>query len=62
MKPSIVVSGLKSNTHKGKGYNEFVLDDTAGEALVRGVAAAAARAAASVTRPASGGIEVLNAK
>ena len=25
-----VVSGLKSNTHKGVGYNEFSMDDTAG--------------------------------
>lgn len=25
-----VVSGLKSNTHKGSGYNEFSMDDTAG--------------------------------
>src|SRR5262245_14382266 len=28
---SKVVSGLKSNTHKGKGYNEFSMDDTAGK-------------------------------
>ncbi len=28
---SAVVSGTKSNTHKGKGYNEFSLDDTAGK-------------------------------
>jgi len=26
-----VVSGLKSNTHKGSGYNEMSMDDTAGE-------------------------------
>ncbi|HEY0791529.1 MAG TPA: type VI secretion system tip protein TssI/VgrG [Chthoniobacterales bacterium] len=26
-----VVSGLKSNTHKGKGYNEMSMDDTAGK-------------------------------
>ena len=26
-----VVSGLKSNTHKGKGYNEISMDDTAGK-------------------------------
>ncbi len=26
-----VVSGLKSNTHKGKGYNEMTMDDTAGK-------------------------------
>ena len=26
-----VVSGLKSNTHKGKGYNEVSIDDTAGK-------------------------------
>ena len=26
-----VISGLKSNTHKGKGYNEISLDDTAGK-------------------------------
>ncbi len=26
-----VVSGLKSNTHKGKGYNELSMDDTAGK-------------------------------
>ena len=26
-----VVSGLKSNTHKGKGYNSMVMDDTAGK-------------------------------
>jgi type VI secretion system secreted protein VgrG len=25
-----VISGLKSNTHKGKGYNEISMDDTAG--------------------------------
>jgi len=27
----MVVSGLKSNTHKGSGYNEFSMDDTAGQ-------------------------------
>jgi type VI secretion system secreted protein VgrG len=26
-----VVSGIKSNTHKGKGYNELSMDDTAGK-------------------------------
>jgi len=26
-----VVSGIKSNTHKGKGYNEMTMDDTAGK-------------------------------
>ncbi|GKQ56986.1 type VI secretion system Vgr family protein [Sphaerotilus sulfidivorans] len=26
-----VVSGIKSNTHKGRGYNEFSMDDTAGK-------------------------------
>ena len=26
-----VVSGLKSNTHKGKGYNAMTMDDTAGK-------------------------------
>ena len=26
-----VISGLKTNTHKGKGYNEITLDDTAGK-------------------------------
>ncbi len=26
-----VVSGIKSNTHKGKGYNEMSMDDTAGK-------------------------------
>ncbi len=26
-----VVSGLKSNTHKGRGYNEMTMDDTAGK-------------------------------
>jgi type VI secretion system secreted protein VgrG len=26
-----VVSGLKSNTHKGKGYNQMTMDDTAGK-------------------------------
>jgi type VI secretion system secreted protein VgrG len=28
---SAVVSGLKSNTHKGKGFNEMSMDDTAGK-------------------------------
>ena len=26
-----VVSGIKSNTHKGKGYNQMTMDDTAGK-------------------------------
>jgi len=26
-----VISGIKSNTHKGKGYNEISMDDTAGK-------------------------------
>ena len=26
-----VISGLKTNTHKGKGYNEMSMDDTAGK-------------------------------
>ncbi|CAG1007000.1 partial Actin cross-linking toxin VgrG1, partial [Anaerolineae bacterium] len=26
-----VISGIKSNTHKGKGYNEMSMDDTAGK-------------------------------
>jgi type VI secretion system secreted protein VgrG len=26
-----VVSGLKSNTHKGAGFNEMTMDDTAGQ-------------------------------
>ena len=26
-----VISGLKSNTHKGKGYNEISMDDTSGQ-------------------------------
>jgi len=30
-----VVSGIKSNTHKGTGYNEFAMDDTAKKELVR---------------------------
>jgi type VI secretion system secreted protein VgrG len=29
-----VVTGLKSNTHKGKGYNEMLMDDTAGQEKV----------------------------
>jgi type VI secretion system secreted protein VgrG len=28
---SKVISGIKSNTHKGKGYNEMSMDDTAGK-------------------------------
>ena len=28
---AMVVSGLKSNTHKGSGYNEMSMDDTAGK-------------------------------
>jgi type VI secretion system secreted protein VgrG len=28
---AMVVSGLKSNTHKGKGYNEMSMNDTAGK-------------------------------
>ncbi|HKX27932.1 MAG TPA: type VI secretion system tip protein TssI/VgrG [Blastocatellia bacterium] len=28
---SMTVSGIKSNTHKGSGYNEFSMDDTAGQ-------------------------------
>ena len=28
---AMVVSGLKSNTHKGKGYNEMSMDDTPGK-------------------------------
>ena len=27
----MVVSGLKSQTHKGAGYNEFSMNDTAGK-------------------------------
>ena len=27
----MVVSGYKSNTHKGKGYNELTFNDTAGK-------------------------------
>jgi len=30
-----VVSGMKSNTHKGSGYNEIAFDDTAGNELLR---------------------------
>jgi len=30
-----VVSGIKSDTHKGAGYNEMALDDTAGNELIR---------------------------
>ncbi|MGH9896667.1 MAG: type VI secretion system Vgr family protein, partial [bacterium] len=29
-----VVSGLRSNTHKGKGYNEMSMDDTAGKEMI----------------------------
>lgn len=29
------VSGIKSNTHKGRGYNELAMDDTAGKEQVR---------------------------
>jgi len=29
-----MVSGIKSNTHKGKGYNELTMDDTAGNELI----------------------------
>jgi type VI secretion system secreted protein VgrG len=29
-----VVSGLRSNTHKGKGYNEMSMNDTAGKEMV----------------------------
>lgn len=29
-----VISGLKSNTHKGRGYNELSMDDTAGKEKV----------------------------
>jgi type VI secretion system secreted protein VgrG len=29
--PAAVISGIKSNTHKGKGYNELSMDDTAGK-------------------------------
>ena len=31
---SAVVSGIKSNTHKGSGYNEISMDDTAGQEQV----------------------------
>jgi len=30
-----VVCGLKSNTHKGKGYNEISMDDTAGKEVIK---------------------------
>ena len=30
-----VVSGIKSDTHKGDGYNELAMDDTAGNELIR---------------------------
>jgi type VI secretion system secreted protein VgrG len=29
-----VVSGMRSNTHKGKGYNEMSMDDTAGKEMI----------------------------
>jgi type VI secretion system secreted protein VgrG len=29
-----VISGIKSNTHKGRGYNEMTMDDTAGKEKV----------------------------
>jgi len=32
---SKTISGMKSDTHKGSGYNEFVMDDTAGKELIR---------------------------
>jgi type VI secretion system secreted protein VgrG len=32
---SKTISGLKSQTYKGDGYNEFVMDDTPGEELIR---------------------------
>ena len=31
----MMVSGVKTNTHKGKGYNELAMDDTAGNELIR---------------------------
>jgi type VI secretion system secreted protein VgrG len=31
----MVVSGIKSQTHKGQGYNEIAMDDTAGKEQVR---------------------------
>ena len=31
---SAVVSGLKTNTHKGKGYNEMSMNDTAGKEMI----------------------------
>ncbi len=30
-----VISGIKSKTYKGDGYNEYILDDTPGEELIR---------------------------
>lgn len=30
-----VVSGIKSKTYKGDGYNELIMDDTAGDELIR---------------------------
>ncbi len=30
-----MVSGVKTNTHKGKGYNEMAMDDTAGKEMIR---------------------------
>ena len=32
---SMTRSGMKSNTHKGSGYNEFSMDDTAGNEQIR---------------------------
>jgi len=32
---TMTTSGMKSNTHKGSGYNEFAMDDTAGKELIR---------------------------
>ena len=31
----MMVSGVKTNTHKGKGYNELAMDDTAHQELIR---------------------------
>ncbi|BBA32851.1 Rhs element Vgr protein [Methylocaldum marinum] len=31
---SAMISGVKSDTHKGQGYNEISLDDTAGAELI----------------------------
>ncbi|MDZ4780355.1 MAG: type VI secretion system tip protein TssI/VgrG [Planctomycetia bacterium] len=30
-----VISGMKSKTYKGSGYNEFIMDDTPGKELIR---------------------------